>query len=321
MHDRLRIAWIGFFESGALRTDEARMCDALERIGADVTRVDTPWEGLDGFASDKSIDWLIFSKCRELAGRRLRRVSDASRPHLAQVLFDLMDYEERLIPRLPWPMVSRTRWWVPMARQFDVVFLKERGNFERYADLGINCIYLDQGADLPEVRGDPQATPQHDLAFIGRRTPRREQMLRLFSESLRVAIHTSTPKEWDVPKAVVTPAVFGTAFSAAVADATVVWGESVRHDIDGYWSDRPFKVMANSGCYLTRFTPGVDEIFTNHRDIAWYNDDQEALALATLLAGNPEVARQIGQNARKTVEEHHTYDHRARQLMTHLVSI
>jgi hypothetical protein len=321
MHEGLRITWIGFFQKAEFRTDEARMCDALERLGADVTRVDAPWEGLDGFARDKDTDWLIFSKCRELARRPLRVASDGSGPRLAQVLFDLMDYEERLTPRLPWPMVSRTRWWVPMARQFDVVFLKERGNFERYTGLGINCIYLDQGADLPEARDDSQATPPHDLAFIGRWTPRREHMLRMFSESLRVAIHTTTPNKWNVPNAVVTRAVFGTAFSAAVADATVVWGESVRHDIDGYWSDRPFKVMAESGCYLTRFTPGLDEIFKNHQDIVWYHDDDEALALATLLTGSPGVARQIGRNARTTVAHHHTYDHRAKQLMTHLVNM
>ena len=317
----LKLLWIGYFRDtrDGDKCDEQRMARALERVGVDVTRCDAPWDDAERMLEASAPDWVFFSKCKDFARRRLRRMR-ASAPGVpfGQILFDLMDHRDRVLRGVPWLRRSRLSWWLPLARDFDLVFMRERGHFDRYAELGVRCVYLDQACD-PEEEPVDHASARCDIAFFGNYYPSRDRALRALSERHQVCVHSIYPSPWRRAGFDAHPGVFGMAFAEAVASARIVYGESATHDVDGYWSDRVYRVLGRRGFFLTRYTPGLEESFRNHEHLVWYEREEELRPLVARYLADPGERKRIAESGFRHVRSHHTYDVRAREMLEHLL--
>jgi hypothetical protein len=100
----MKLLWIGYFRDtrDGDKCDEQRMAHALERVGVDVTRCDAPWDDAERRLATSAPDWVLFSKCKEFTRKRLKRMRAAA-PDVpfAQILFDLMDHPDRVLPGVP----------------------------------------------------------------------------------------------------------------------------------------------------------------------------------------------------------------------------
>ncbi len=312
LESSLRIAWVGSFDNLKWKTDDARFCDALERMGVSVVRLEGDRGPLHDLGDVAPIDWVVFGKRPEISPDDMSAARTRTGAKLAQVLFDLMDFRERAIRGVPFLTRCRLDWWIPQARTLDVVFMKEQGNLDRYRSMGVNCLYLDQGVDPFETPLQPPASKCFDVSFFGRWTERRQRMLEAISARARVRVFSNEVRRWRSSRLQVGPPVYGEQFAEAVARSILVWGESERHDIDGYWSDRRYRVMGRAGCFVTRYTPGVDRVFTNDQNIVWYQDDNEAVQRVEYYLQNQPEARAIGEAAANLVHRVHRYDDRGR---------
>ena len=85
--------------------------------------------------------------------------------------------------------------------------------------------------------------------------------------------------------------------------------------LGGYWSDRVYRVLGNRGFFLTRYTPGLEDFFVNHEHLVWFERKQELKPLAERYLRDPEARRRIAEAGFQHVRQHHTYDHRVREIL------
>jgi spore maturation protein CgeB len=154
-----------------------------------------------------------------------------------------------------------------------------------------------------------------ELCFMGQYTPERAALLRRLKPEGRVRTYSPRHERWTRKGFDAFPAVYGERLAAAVAGADVVLGESRRHDLEGYWSDRPYRVLGFRGFFLTQYAPGFERMFRNREHLVWFTDPEEASALFREYMAKPEARRAIADAGFRHVREHHTYDHRVRELL------
>jgi spore maturation protein CgeB len=245
---------------------------------------------------------------------RLRR--QEHRAGFAQILFDLMDFKDRIFRGVPWIRRNRMSWWLPVARQMDVVFLREKDYLTRYGREGVRGYYLDQACDADESPASAYPPGMAcDVAFFGTHFPDRARMLRNLGRERIVRIYSDRPRSWRWKGFPAEPAAYGLRLAQAVAGARIVYGESARSDIHGYWSDRVYRILGHRGFFLTRYAPGLEDFFTNHEHLVWGRDDDEIAALATRYLNDEPARRRIAAAGFSHVRAHHTYDHRAHELL------
>lgn len=316
----MNIVWVGYFNEvpPGHRTDDERMCRAFERAACNVFRCERPWDDLEGLIARTSADWVIFSVCPDFDIQRLVRLRESvGRPGLAQVLFDLMDFRERVIRGFAWPTRSRLPRWIEMAKHLDLVFVKERGHLDRYAAMGIHGVYVDQACDPEDEPAEsfPDSSVC-DIAFFGRIDSSRISHLRSMKPVGRTVVYSNRWWKWSLAGFDARPAVYGNALAERVAAARIVYGESARHDVAGYWSDRVYRILGHRGFFLTKFTPGLEASFVNHEHLVWFERSDDLRPLAQRYLADPESRQRIAEAGFRHVRENHTYDHRVREILS-----
>ena len=321
----MRILFAGDFADFAPdgRTDEERWARALERRGARVIRLERPWAGLEARIEHERPELVLLAKCQGLGARRVEALAQRpDRPVLAQVLFDLMDLVERDDGWRRWRRRNRLEWWLPMARHFDVVFHREKGNLERYAALGVRGVYLDQAADAEEVPAeDVGRADRCDVAFFGRFMPARAASLQALARTYSVRVHTTEPRKWRGYDFEVRPPSYGRALARAIRGAGLVYGESATHAVEGYWSDRVYRVLGHRGFFVTRYTPGLETFFDNGEHLVWFRRDEELPGLVHRWLADEAGRERIAAAGYEHVRAHHTYDHRAAELLRQVAAL
>jgi hypothetical protein len=315
----MNISFVGHFDrrDDGFKPDEERVATALERVGTRIARIGALDENLEERILGRMGDWVLFSKIRSQVPELVTRLRARHRPaRFAQILFDLMDFNDRIVPRVPWIRRNRMSWWLPVARQMDLVFLREKGHLERYARLGVKGYYLDQACDADESPASEWPPEMScDLAFFGTHFHDRERMLKRLRLGRTVRIYSDRPRAWIWHGLSAERAAYGLRLAQAIAAAKIVYGESARNDITGYWSDRVYRILGHRGFFLTRYTPGLEDFFTNHEHLVWGRDDDEIDALAARYLADEPARRRIAAAGFAHARAHHTYDHRARELL------
>jgi hypothetical protein len=316
----VNISFVGHFDrrTGGWKSDEERVATALERAGATVLRIGALERNVEKRLLRDTSDWVLFAKIEgQDPGLVPRLRNHRSRTGFAQLLFDLMDFTDRIFRGVPWIRRNRLSWWIPIARQMDVVFLREKDNLEGYRREGINGYYLDQACDVDESPATEfPPSMSCDIAFFGTQFPDRVRMLRRLGRGRTTYIYSDRPRAWIWSGMSAEPSAYGLRLAQAVAGAKIVYGESARSDINGYWSDRVYRILGHRGFFLTRYAPGLEDFFINHEHLVWGQNDDEIAALATRYLADEPGRRRIAAAGFAHVRAHHTYDHRARELLS-----
>ncbi|MGH9230272.1 MAG: glycosyltransferase family protein, partial [Acidimicrobiales bacterium] len=87
----------------------------------------------------------------------------------------------------------------------------------------------------------------------------------------------------------------------------------------GFVSNRLFDVLACGTPVISDPVEGMDELFDGA--VVEYHTSDELRALVDDVLADPEGARQRAEGGRRIVLAHHTFDHRARQLIDHLARL
>ncbi len=107
--------------------------------------------------------------------------------------------------------------------------------------------------------------------------------------------------------------VYNTDFAIAASKAKILLGINSHDDIMLSTSNRLFNSMA-CGFTLYKKFKGIDRLFTNHKDLVWWETLDEMEAQLKYYFKHPKERQIIYHQGRYTISKHHTYKHRALEL-------
>ena len=80
-------------------------------------------------------------------------------------------------------------------------------------------------------------------------------------------------------------------------------------------SPRTFEVLACRGFHLVERKRDLEALFVDRSHLVMFDSPTQAVELARWYLGQPEERRRIARQGREHVLAHHTYDHRAREML------
>ena len=98
------------------------------------------------------------------------------------------------------------------------------------------------------------------------------------------------------------------------SNAYISISANIFNDIEGYWSNRPYDILAAGSCCLMRYVPGIERHFKDLEHCVYYRSNDEAMEAIEWLYANPEDRNRIAKAGYLHVRENHTYLNRAMEL-------
>jgi len=125
----------------------------------------------------------------------------------------------------------------------------------------------------------------------------------------------------DVPTVYLHPFVNGNEFAEACSAAKITLGYNTNR-VYMYTSwRRPLNSMACGAFHLTRYFPGLEEVFENGKHLVWFDSIAEAIELIEYYLTHDDEREQIAQTGRQEVIAHHTWDHRIAQMFEYMKEV
>ncbi len=211
------------------------------------------------------------------------------------------DLKEHSIPKACYLIDTHIHFdrHVEIARQFDFVFIAQKGYLDAMHAAGIqNVFWLPLACDA-EIHGKKGEEKQYDVGFVGSVTPshaRRKQLLDAIGQ--RFQLHSDRK--------------FMDEMAAVLSESRIVFNNAVNNDLNM----RVFEALCSGSLLMTDPAPGsgLDELFQNNRHLVLYSDDTLTDLIEHYL-DHPEEREEIAEQGRREVLARHTYDHRAGQIL------
>ena len=81
------------------------------------------------------------------------------------------------------------------------------------------------------------------------------------------------------------------------------------------FSNRTWITLGCGGFLLTRYVPGLENIFTNKKHLVWYHNIEECLDLISEYLKEDVEREKIKEEGYRYVHENYTYDHIAKRIL------
>lgn len=105
-------------------------------------------------------------------------------------------------------------------------------------------------------------------------------------------------------------------FADICSSAKITLGINAANNVKLYASwRRIFNSMACGAFHLTRYVPGLEEIFENNKHLAWFHSIPEAIDLINYYLIHNQERERIASAGREEVFAHHTWDARIAELI------
>ncbi|MEM7164399.1 MAG: glycosyltransferase [Planctomycetota bacterium] len=197
-------------------------------------------------------------------------------------------------------------------RKVDVFFLTSTGQIQAYKEAGAkSVVYLHSGVDPDDHRrGRFKKRFQSDVAFIGKANfAERVDMITLLSQRVDLKVYGA---RWDQYGINATKETVGVRdFRRVCASAKIVFGMDKTVDQELYFSNRTWFVLGCGGFLLTRYVPRLEDLFANHRHLAWFRELDEAVELIDYYRKNDRAREQIQEEGFRFAHEHYPFDRMA----------
>ncbi len=189
--------------------------------------------------------------------------------------------------------------------EFDIVFSTDGFSDEHYRQIGVKRIWLPHFANT-EIYRPIEKEIETDIVFIGHvYTDRRKRLLDLISRYWEVRIVGGHNECWL------------TRYSETCNSARLVFGDSYRVDIPGYWSDRLYLTLASGGCLLFPKIEGLERWFEDDRHLVYYSGE-DIIDRISHIINNLEKIRYIKAEAVKEIKRAHSLEVRICEMLNHL---
>lgn len=278
--------------------------------------------------------WVNLAKIRRWRGRRAapdiaRRVFRSFEPDLVFAIHPdlptgLMEEFGRLVPVVQWCEQVFHEWTDERVASFaacDLAGITNPAHVRELEQCGVQSGIASMEGFSRTFHHAPRRPiePQHDLVFIGGpgRNHERVPLLTGVAERYGLVVHG---KGWDrvdgLPDGLSIRAPIGhSQFRRACHEARIVLGLNEINDSPGYWSDRTVLTLACGGFHLTHFVPGLDNVFTDGEQLAWFRDLDECLERIDHYLSHPDDRARIAETGMRAVHLKHRWHDRVSFLL------
>jgi hypothetical protein len=201
-------------------------------------------------------------------------------------------------------------------KMVDVFFHTMTGQLDEYRAAGAKrAVYVHSGVD-PQVhrRSKPVARYTSDVAFIGKAFyDERIRLIQSLAGDVDLKVYGKGWQEYGVPAA---RSVVGVkAFSRICGSAKIMLGIDKAADRELYFSNRTWFVLGCGGVLLTRYVPGLEQMFANHKHLVWFQDVGEVAELIRYYLKHENERQRIGRAGYDFAHEHYPFDRMAENMI------
>lgn len=197
-----------------------------------------------------------------------------------------------------------------VAKQVDWLITTDHSYpWEQYAK---SYMFLPQGVEPEDFRWSvlPPEPRKNDVIFTGgvdHAFAYRQRYLDALSDRFRVSAFGRGHRV----------AVYGINFFAAHQRARVALVPPPHPDAaDHYWSNRIFLAAATGTPCVVGYVPGIEDYYEDGKEVVYFRTASECVANTRELIDDPKRRKQMGDAARARTLTEHSYDSRARTLMS-----
>jgi hypothetical protein len=301
--------------------------------------------GGDGYSFDTYAYWTQPSK--RAASAALLAAVDRFRPDVAILLRitkilpeALLTLRRRGVKTFFWYVdcdgAETSRWIRPLVRLVDAFAITAKGMVPKYQALGNTPVYwLLEGVYLP---AHPCREPgtiavprlfRSDVAFVGNLYyPSRDEDLAFERERLLKRIQSRhslivwgpqgdphARKKWGANYPVVEWPAYHEELVKICNGAQIVLGVNRINTVDRYFSNRTFLTLASGGFHLTRYVPGLEKMFTNHKHLVWFKTHEECLDLIAHYLPRTAARRKIARDGQLWTRTHYGMKRQYRRML------
>lgn len=192
-----------------------------------------------------------------------------------------------------------------MARNFDIVFLAQKGQIESFREAGIRNIFWLPLACSPELHCAGELERIHDVSYVGsfsseegdRRNGLLQNVARRFPNHV---IGRFWPEE----------------MARIYAQSKIVVNASFNRDVNM----RVFEALASGALLITDEAEGLEDLFEDGVHLVIYRRDEDLPALIEQYLNDDAARERIARAGRELVFREHTYEHRMDLLTDTVVS-
>lgn len=294
------------------------MARALEEMGWDVERIDTPAD------LDRLGEILDRGRVPDLA---LATKADGMTPDMAMMI---RSHGTPFVIWFPDP-VPPPRHMVEMGRVSDMFFTMSQGRIEDYKKAGVPRVEWLTQAVHPDFFPMVPLTPEEeeyygcDVGFVGnlgtlpQYLPRRQMLERVVKAGFSLKWWGPRPsrKLKDLPfllskvcRSYGGRFVYLESFSKAARGCRIFLSQDSYPEIRLSMSVKIYTAMCCGAFYMCRRVEGIEELFTPDRELVLFEDYDEMVDKIRWYLDRPEERKKIAEAGRKKVLDEHTYHKR-----------
>ncbi|MCA9482351.1 MAG: glycosyltransferase [Nitrospina sp.] len=190
-----------------------------------------------------------------------------------------------------------------LASRFDVVFIAQKEYLPRFREQGIENVYwLPLGCD-PDIHGKQDVEKLWDVGFVGSITPanpRRKILLDCIGARFDLKVDRK----------------FMTEMAEVFCRSRIVFNNAIKNDLNM----RVFEALCSGSLLITDKANALTELFEDKKHLVVY-DDAAITDTVQYYLDHPVERETIAETGRQHVLQHHTYRHRAREIISILDGI
>lgn len=205
-------------------------------------------------------------------------------------------------------------------RQADLVCMSNPARFAWLREHGLsNMAFLMSGFAPRFHRPLPKQEHVRDVAFIGGpgRRGQRASLLAKIAEEFDTEVYGRHWDRWvgSYRHLRVRGQVNNKAYAKICATSRIVLGVNEVNEDAYYCSNRTFLTLACGAFHLTHFVPRLDEVFGDGQHLAYYRDEDDAVAKIRSWLPKAEERAQVAASGHAEVMQHHQYYHRVARIL------
>ena len=202
--------------------------------------------------------------------------------------------------------------------------------FKMFRNAGLKCGMLWDGFDPTEAPLVP-VKEEFDCFFGGNtyenkakkdgrfRFPAgnlRHELIRAVAGRFKLLLHSSHAYAWQGLKTM--PEVFHPQYTSAMRRAKITLNVNHFPSFRHAYTRRTIRSIFAGRCHLTYYIPGMEDHFTNHKDIVWFKSIDEGLELIDHYLKHDAKREKVAKNCLANALANHTWVTRVHQFEDHL---
>lgn len=187
-----------------------------------------------------------------------------------------------------------------MARHFDIVFLAQKGHVELFKEQGIRYVFWLPLACDPELYPEETLQRDIDVSYVGSLSPDEgDKRRKLLSKVAEAFPNNFIGKKW--------PLEMGEIY----ARSKIVVNSAINYDLNM----RAFEGMASGALFITDPADSLQELFEDGKDLIVYQDEKDLINKIQYYLEHDDEREEIAYRGQQKVLKHHTYYHRAKEII------